>query len=248
MPSPQPVTLAQVSVADAMNAFGVDAANNVYWYLNYNTAAGWTWTPQMLIAGQQLKQVSLASDQTVYGLDTSGAVWRYNFNASTWITVAAPVAFISISCAASNNICAVGTDTLCYQNTGSGWAKIPNSSGGTQISVALDGTIWALRSNGAIWQYTGNGNWDGSCSYNTGWALKQMSGGTATNLCAIDMSNGFYKYTGPPGTPGATATWTQVAPGTGKQISVAYDGTIWSIGTDNLVYRLVNNAWTKLLV
>jgi Cysteine-rich secretory protein family len=32
VPSPQPVTLAQVSVADATNAFGVDAANNVYWY------------------------------------------------------------------------------------------------------------------------------------------------------------------------------------------------------------------------
>lgn len=243
VPSPQPVTLAQVSVANSTTAFGVDAANNVYMY---SSTDGTNWTPQYSITGQQLKQVSIASDYTVCGLDPSGNPWQYSINDNAWTKMTAgPVAFISLSCGASNTIWAVGTDNSCYQNTGSGWTKVALSGqGASQVSVTSDGTIWVLEINtGYLLRYTGSG-WTVVSS--GGWTMTQLSGGSATNLWAMGLNSQFYQYTAP-STPGAVS-WTQAAPGTGKQVSVASDGTAWSIGINNQVSRLVNNAWTPLLV
>jgi len=119
-PSPQPVTLAQVSVANATFAAGVDASNNVYYYNSSDNET--TWTPQYALSDtRQMKQVSVASDFTVCGLDPSGAIWKGSFTASpfTWTQMpAGPVAFTYVSCGAPNNIWAMGTDKYYYQNTG----------------------------------------------------------------------------------------------------------------------------------
>src|SRR5581483_2984627 len=236
-----PVSPRLVTVADAKNAFGVDAANNVYQYISSD---GTNWT-QMPISGQQMKQVSMASDGTVCGLDPNGAVWQYSIANATWTRMAAgSVAFRYISCGSANNLGAMGTDNLCYQNTGSGWtqmAAVPGPSAGTQVSVASDGTVVVSDYNGLLYQCNAaSSNWQ---LIDGGWGFKSFSCGSATNLWGVDGDGKFFKYTGGPG-----SNRTQVVPGiAGKQVSVASDGTtVWSIGTDNLVYRLVNNTWTKL--
>ncbi len=129
VPSPQPVTLAQVSVASATLAAGVDAANNVYYYMSED---GTSWAPQYQITDKQMKQVSVASDFTICGLDMSGAIWQGSFTTGvTWTQMATgPVAFISVSCGSATNLWAVGTDGLYYQNTGSGWTKTPPALAG----------------------------------------------------------------------------------------------------------------------
>ncbi|HZO75390.1 MAG TPA: CAP domain-containing protein [Ktedonobacteraceae bacterium] len=247
-PSPQPVTLVQVSVASATLAAGVDAANNVYYYMSNDN--GTTWTPQYQITGQQMKQVSVADDLTICGLDTSGAIWQGSFTTGvTWTKMAAGpagVTFVTVSCGSANNIWAVGSDTYCYQNTGSGWTKIvylpgAGAAGGTVLSVAADGTTWWCDNRGMPARYTGT-TWDWSVSSATGWTFPQLSCGSATNVWTAGSPGPFYKLAD------TGKSWTSAAPGTGKQVSVASDGTVWSIGADNLVYRLVNNAWTKLLV
>ncbi|GCE15577.1 CAP domain-containing protein [Tengunoibacter tsumagoiensis] len=242
VPSPQPISLAQISVADSKNVLGVDASNNVYWF---NSDDGNTWS-QYSVTGQQMKQVSIASDYTVYGLDSSGAIWQYGFTSTqTWTKLAAgPVAFVSLSCGSASNLWAVGTDYFCYQNTGSGWTKIvylpgAGAAGGPLITTAADGTTWWCDNRGMPARYTGS-TWDWSVSSATGWTFLQLSCGSTTNVWGIGNNSQYYKLAA------SGTSWTTAMPGTGKQVSVASDGTVWSIGLDNTVSRLVNNAWVQL--
>lgn len=245
VPFPQAVTLAQISALDVNNVLGVDAANNVYWY-SPDSNGNWSGTP---VGTQPMKQVSVASDYTLCGLDSNGAAWSGNIQNTatfTWTQMpVGPVAFISISCGASNSIWAVGTDNSTYQSIGSGWTKVPRSgSGESQVSVASDGTIWALSfGNGYLLRYNGSG-WTVASS--GGWTMTQISGGPAMNLWGIGLNSQFYQFTASSTSGGVS--WTQAAPGTGKQVSLASDGTAWSLGTDNKVSRLVNNVWAPVLV
>ena len=261
VPYPQPVTLAQVSWEGSGSgasstpggtvwqfACGVDAANNVYYFTSND--GGTTWS-QTQITGKQMKMVSLADDLTLCGLDTSGAIWQCSLLSTpvAWPSTsmgAAPgsVTFVSVSCGSSANIWAVGTDTYCYQNTGSGWTKmayLPGAGavGGPLISTAADGTTWWCDNRGMPARYTGS-TWDWSVSSATGWTVTQLSCGSSANVWVIGNNSQYYKLAA------SGTSWTLAAPGTGKQVSVASDGTAWSIGTDNRVYRLVNNAWTML--
>jgi len=261
VPSPQPVTLAQVSWEGSGSgasstpggtvwqfACGVDAANNVYSFTS--TDGGTTWS-QNQITGKKMKMVSLADDLTLCGLDTSGAIWQCSLMSTpvAWPSTsmgAAPgsVTFVSVSCGSATNIWAVGTDTYCYQNMGSGWTKMPylpgaGAAGGPLISTAADGTTWWCDNRGMPARYTGS-TWDWSVSSATGWTFLQLSCGSSANVWGIGNNSQYYKLAA------SGTSWTSAAPGTGKQVSVASDGTAWSIGTDNRVYRLVNNAWTML--
>ena len=240
VPKPAPVTLAQVSVADAKNAVGVDAANNVYRFASTD-GTGWTKTS---ITGKQMKLVSVASDGTLCGLDTSGAIWKCDLSSSpqTWTSVpAGPTAFRHVSCGSASTIWAVGTDYIYYKYTTSGWTQ--GAPGyGYQVSVSSDGTVVGLGTNNGYYQRTA------SDPPGTGWmgmdagTVAQLSCGSATNIWAVAQDGSFLNY------PGGKRT--QAVPGsTGKQVSVASsDGTVWSIGTNNQVSRLVNSAWSPLLI
>lgn len=237
-PSPQSVTLAQVAVADSKTAFGVDSSNNVYMY---SSSDGTNWTPQMSIAGQQMTQVSIASDYTVCGLDPSGNAWLYSINDNAWTKMpAGPVAFVSVSGGASNNIWAVGTDGTFYQNTGSGWTKIASSRTGKQVSVASDGTVCVLDSQQQIWRYdTTQAVW--SQVSPPGSVYIYLSCGSATSICTIGTNNGYFQYDG--------KNWNVIG-AYGLLVSVASDGTIWGIWTDNRVtrYLAASKTWTPLVV
>lgn len=236
VPSPQPVTLTQVSVASATLAAGVDAANNVYYYML--SEDGTTWAPQYQITGKQMKQVSVADDLTICGLDTSGAIWQGSFTTGvTWTPMATgPSAFVSVGCGSSANIWAVGADGIYYKYNGSTWTK--GAPGwGYQVNVASDGTVVGLGTNNGYYRMrVGESDWTGMDAS----PVAQLSCGSATNTWAVAQDGSFLNY------PGDKRT--QAGLGTGKQVSVASDGTVWSIGTDNHVSRLVKNAWTPLLV
>ncbi|HEX7735693.1 MAG TPA: CAP domain-containing protein [Ktedonobacteraceae bacterium] len=239
VPSPQPVTLAQISALDANDVFGVDAANNVYWY----TLTDGAWT-RIQITGKQIKQVSVAADGTLCGLDTSGAIWQCSLTSSpqVWTAVAAgPVAFKNISCGSANNIWAIGTDSTFYQYTGTSWAKItPGSGSGAQVSVASDGTVWEIAYTSGLYSWT-SGGW-ASPSW-IGGGVTTLSCGSATNLWVVGFDNLYYVY------DGSTCKTYPVGSGGAKQVSVASsDQAVWTLGTNNQISRWTNPTWTPLLM
>ena len=237
VPTPQPVTLTQLSALDDKNVFGVDAANNVYWY---STDDGNAWNRSSVADNKQLKQVSVASDLTVCGLDSNGAIWQTNLSSSSpWTKLpTGPSAFRFVSAGSANNIWAVGTDYIYYKYNGSTWAK--GAPGyGYEVSVASDGTVVGLGTNNGYYRMlVGASDWTGMDAG----TVAHLSCGSATNTWAVAQDGTFLNY------PGDKRT--QAVPGsTGKQVYVASDGTtVWSIGTNNQVSRLVNNAWSPFLM
>ncbi|HZO71315.1 MAG TPA: CAP domain-containing protein [Ktedonobacteraceae bacterium] len=245
VPSPQPVTLAQISALGANNVFGVDAAKNVYWY---NSDDGTTWT-RISITGKQMQLVSVASDLTLCGLDTSGAIWKCDLTSSpqTWtpMTPAGPTTFKHVSYGSATSIWAIGTDSTFYQYDGTSWKQITSGMGsGTMVSVASDGTtVWEIAYTKGLYYYTPAGWAQPSVPSGLGGGATHVSCGSATNIWIVGADGKYYQYNG--------STWTTPPVGSGgaKQVSVAAsDQTVWAIGKDNQVSRLVNSAWSPLLM
>jgi hypothetical protein len=228
VPSPQPIRLAQVSCGQAAYPWGVDATGNVYQY-QPSDGTGWS---QSQVTGRQVKQVSVAADNTVCGLDSQGTIWQYDVNTSAWTQMSGGP-LVQISCGASNNIWGVDSSNKVWQFTNS-WAQISGSM--KQVSVAFDGTVWGLDPQGMIYQYQNN-------------AWTQMPGGPLAQLSCASSGNvwGVGTETGGGSVWQYTTGWARM-PGLLKQVSVSYDGTPWGIGTDSYVYRYANNAWTRLVV
>jgi hypothetical protein len=225
VPSPQPVSLAQVSCGQAMYPWGVDAAGNVYQY-QFSDGTGWS---QSQVAGRQLKQVSVAADNTVCGLDSQGTIWQYDVNNNVWTQMTGGP-LVQISCGSSNNIWGVDASNKVWQYTTS-WAQSSGSM--KQVSAAFDGTVCGLDPQGTIYQYQSN-----AWTQMTGGPLVQISCGSANNIWGVDSTNKVSQY---------TSSWAQIS-GSMKQLSAAYDGPAWAVGTDGYVYQYANSAWTRLAV
>ena len=134
----------------------------------------------------------------------------------------------------SNEVWAVNSANEIYKFTYGSWQRIAGAA--KQVSVAADGTVWSLSLDGTPYLYTVNG-----------WEAKF---GKWDNMSVRNADEIWYTYGG-----GKIGNWRRnQSPtsggfknidGTAKQISVASDGTIWSVGLDNAVYFYNGQGWDK---
>jgi Cysteine-rich secretory protein family/Tectonin domain len=240
VPPPQPVSLVQVSCVSSTNTFGVDAANNVYLY---QTSAGPTWTQTQLPG--KMKQVSAAADNTVLGLDLSGVIWNFDWNAFNWTQMTGPGGPLAqISCASASNIWGVDSNNAVWQYTTT-WTQIQGAVL-KNVSAASDGTVWGVGSaDNTARKYLGSNAWQmvadtiGDYRY---YALDLASVGTATNIWTVTRDKYIWTYNG--------SSWTHTSPQANqvKQVSVASDGTVWTVMPDNTVFLITPTANTQVVV
>jgi hypothetical protein len=227
-----PITLAQVSVADANTAVGVDASNTVY---QYSSSDGATWSLQSSIGSKQMKQVSIGVDHTVCGLDPSGMIWQGSLTSSPFTWTQMPGGPLTqLSCGWAGNIWGVDSNNAIWQFT-KGWARITGLL--KQVTVASDGTVWGIGTDSMIYRYIGNNAW----TKMPGGPIAQLSCGAATEIWGVDSSSVVWRY---------TSSWAKV-PGQLKQVNVSSNGkACWGIGMDSSVSRYVyeNQTWTPLVV
>jgi Tectonin domain len=124
---------------------GVDAAGNVY---QYQSSDGTSWS-QSQVTGRQVRQLSVAADNTVCGLDSQGAVWQCDPDTNVWRQMTGGP-LVQISCGSSNSIWGVDSTSKVWQHTTS-WAQASGSM--KQVSAAYDGPAWATGTDGYVYRY-----------------------------------------------------------------------------------------------
>jgi virginiamycin B lyase len=146
IPAPNQTTLAQISVGSATKIWGVDSHNLIFTY-NVATQA---WDK----VDGTLKQVSVASDGTVWGFQEATSLQDakiFRRSGRSWIQVPEPTApfvgpLAQISVGSATQVWGVTKDGSIAQYTGDDlkpWVQVPGTL--SDISVASDGTIWGLQ-------------------------------------------------------------------------------------------------------
>ena len=130
----------------------------------------------------------MASDGTVWGVNSAASIYKYGGASAGWQQV--PGALKTVSVGSATNIWGVNTagDIYKYVGGSTGWEKIPGVL--SDISVASDGTVWGVNSAGDIYNYGGGA---------AGWqqvpgALKTVAVGSATNVWGVNSTGDIYEY------------------------------------------------------
>lgn len=226
--------LKQVSVGSATLLWGVDAQQNIYQFTTsgtytFGTGSGWT---QTQITGK-LVQVSVASDGTVWGINTAGSnIFHYTGGNNAWTQIGAG-GLAQISVGSASNIWGVNAAGLIYKyngkqvNDGTDWNQIPGAL--KQISVAADGTVCGVNASGNAYLYNGNNSWtalpgnnnNGQLSTYTGpWA--QVISASAQSIWGLDPAGHLYTYQA--NNTAQPWSWMDYAPAI--SFSVASDGSV----------------------
>jgi sugar lactone lactonase YvrE len=169
-------------------------------------------------------QVSVGSDGTVWGINSTGQVYMFNPQTQTWQP--APGLFTQIAVGASGFVWALNAAGQIYRYDPAlqGWDQIPGTL--SQIAVGSDGDVWGINSSAQVYHFN---------SATETWtqipgALVQIAVGYDGAVWGINAAQQIYRFN-----PG-TQNWQQI-PGALKQIAVGADGDVWGINNAGQIYH-----------
>jgi virginiamycin B lyase len=182
-----------------------------------------------------LSDISVASDGTVWGVNSAGDIYKYVGGTAPWKPVPGALKVVAVGAAANTWGLNAAGDIYKYVGGSTGWEKIAGVL--SDISVASDGTVWGVNRAGDIYKYAGG---------TAGWqqvpgALKTVAVGSATNIWGVNSAGGIYKYAG------GSVGWEKI-PGVLSDISVASDGTVWGVNSSGDIFNYVGGtaAWQQV--
>jgi hypothetical protein len=190
--------------------------------------------------GQTLTQISASSGAYIWGVDASGNAWRYRTTSDS--TSSPPGQII-------------------YQ-----WAQAPAPAGVAfgNISVGIDGTVYAVDDESNVYTTSSGGGSGGPVDTSTPpkqimlpWTpvpgtpatLKQISVGTASlgsasQIWGLNADDQVFRAVFD--NTGKITSWQQVN-GSLKWISVAGDGTVYGVNSDDKIYKYKGgNNWASV--
>lgn len=145
-----------------------------------------------------IQQFSFGKKEVLWGIDQTGTIYQYDFEAKSWMDRSPENTAVAISAGIDGSVYAVNTANKVFQHNGldantglAKWKSIPDLKLST-VSVASKDMAWGIY-NGQLMQMTG-GKWapvnskDGKAS--AGLAL--VSGNAAGTLALIDANNKVY--------------------------------------------------------
>ena len=171
-----------------------------------------------------LQQVSVGPDGSMWGINGSDQIYRYNPANQTFVHVAGALTEIAVGGDGSVwGINAAGS-IYSFNAATQKWQQIPGAL--AQIAVAADGDVWGLNAGGSIYHWLPAAQ---------GWAnvpgtLAQIAVGFNGAVWGLDVNGQVYRYNI------GTQEFAPV-PGTLAQISVGSDGAVWGVDALNNVYR-----------
>jgi hypothetical protein len=229
-------TLPYVCCASSTNIWRVDTAFTVFQY----QPSSKTWTK--IEASEPMKQVSVGSDGTVWGVTRNNTLTKYANNA--WGSLPGGY-FVQVSVASANLVWGVNKNDDVWRYTGSQnpdgswWIQIAPGRLIKQVSVGSDGTVCGVDPKGVISQYANNA-WT-ALPADPGGYFAQVSVGSANLIWGVNAVNDVYQYNG------SSTSWTQIAPGSKMtQVSIASDRTICGVDPTGVISQYANNAWTPI--
>jgi tectonin-like protein len=148
----------------------------------------------------QLKQVSVAGDGTVWGVNAVDDIFRWT--GSAWQQVPGKLAQISVGSA--QQVWGVNAAANIYRWTGNAWQQVPG--GLRHVAVGADGTVWGVDPAGNIFR------WTGSAWQQVPGQLTQIAVGSAQQVWGVNAAGNIFRWMG--------SAWQQV-PGGLKQVAVA---------------------------
>ena len=180
-----------------------------------------SWTP---VSGG-LKQVSAASDGTVFGVNNVNEV--YYWTGSQWTKT--PGQLVQVSAGNARTVWGVNAAGEVFQYSNSNWQKMAGSL--AQVSAAADGTVVGVTPSGSVMKWSA-----------TGWTplpgnMKQVAAIGATSFWGLNSTGEVFLFDG--------ATW-QKKPGTLKQISASSDGSAAGVNSTNEAWEWTGSDWRKL--
>ncbi|MCP4088707.1 MAG: hypothetical protein GY746_02795, partial [Gammaproteobacteria bacterium] len=239
-----PGALAQISHGSDSAVWGVNSKDEIY-RRNKDDSA-WEKVPGAL------KQVTVAADGTVWGINRKGEIYRRKVDDERWIKLISDsnIVFKTVSAGRSSNIWALDKNgDIYYYNSPSDYGLTPIGGKGGSDGRIYGG--WGYGGGGAGWDSnagSGGGSCGGSLRHSKagGGGYSWMNGeyismeiirkdGRSGGSPRKHPKNDYAKYeivdSDTPFIP-----WVKVD-GKLSDISVADDGTVWGIDSNNVVYR-----------
>jgi hypothetical protein len=180
-----------------------------------------------------LKQISVAEDGTVWGVNSNDNIFRGTAVGDSWNWVQVEGGLSKVSVQNVDSVWGVNSaDDIYHWTSSTSWVKISGKL--NQISVASDGTVWGVNAAGNIFRRTAE-SWelmDGG--------LKHVSVQNADSVWGVNSGDSIFHWT-------AATNWVLFT-GKLKQIDVATDGTVWGVNSaDDIWRRTVDNKEWELM-
>ncbi|MEL6984393.1 MAG: tectonin domain-containing protein, partial [Actinomycetota bacterium] len=141
---PDDLTLVQIDARDYNEAVAVDNNNQVYRFTNG------TWTR---IPGS-LKHVSIGTDGSLWGIDSSEAIFRQATNGSTWQQVAGSLK--QVDARTFDEAAGVNRNNQIYRFVNNRWVRLSGAL--KHVSIGTDGALWGTNTNNNVYRRTANAN------------------------------------------------------------------------------------------
>jgi GH43 family beta-xylosidase len=228
--APVPGGLTNVSAASDGTVVGVAPDNRVW---QYTGSGSLPWTE---ITGKALTRLAVRSANDIWGLDSSGSIWRYN--GSSWSQIAGNA--FDIAAGADGSVWATasggtyqwsgGTSTTTWQ---SNWNLVAGSApGGTHLVQQVSGRsatdLWGVDSSTNIWHFNGT-SWTQVAG-----GLIWVSEGSDGSVYGVAPDNRVWEYTGTGALP-----WVEAGGSPVTQISVSSNTNRWSVDGHTNVWRTI---------
>jgi hypothetical protein len=203
--------LKYVSIAPDRTVWGVNAADEIFWW-NGN---GWS------VRSGRLKQISAASARVVWGVNASDAIFRRIGAAGDdsigWQQV--PGALKHVSAAADGTVWGVNKDDKIFRWNGASWDPIAGAL--KQISVGSATTVWGVNASDQIFFWTGSG-WTRVAG-----ALKHVSVASDGTVFGVNADDEIFRREG--------NGWVRIA-GRLKQLSVCSASLVWGVNSRDQIF------------
>ena len=171
--------LKQVSVGHDGVVGAVDQAGNVFYW----EGSAWKQLPGVLT------HISVGDINNVWGVNSAGAVYRFDKVNVKWVKKSSSPAIKYVSIGRDGTVVAVKSNGAAVQWTGSKWGTAGNSPSLRSVSVADSGNIWGVNSSGQAVKRSGS-SWNVVSSP----TLTQVSVGTDGIAVGVDSSKKVFYY------------------------------------------------------
>ncbi|WP_405150163.1 zinc dependent phospholipase C family protein [Sphaerisporangium sp. NBC_01403] len=230
---PRPGSPARVSAAADGSVFGVDEKGALLVYSGI-----WQWLGP--IPGATLATLAAVDAATVWGVDTSGAVHRYDAGAATWTAVPGPAKapVEELHATSDGSVFALDASGVLSRLDSSGWSPLtPPPERLRSFGAGASGWLWGIGSSGAVMQYDGGDAWENVPAPGED-PVTSIACGDDITVWVLGDSGTVYEFE-PKGT-----RWTALPAPSAKgvaRMSVGSRGSAWVVCRDDGVQQYVRH-------
>lgn len=181
--------------------------------------------------------LSVGADGTVYAVDKTQRIWRWN--GTVWQEPTPGARLVQVAVGNVQNVWGISANQEIFQLVGTTWTRPePTNARAKQIAVGGDGTVWVVNAAGEMYQRQGN-TWiqpEPKAARAT-----QIAVGKADNVWCVNAQNLVFQRA----YVGSNYNWIQGDPtlARSKHVSVANDGSVWIVRPDGQLWQYWNAQW-----